>query len=343
MPSKKTVVAAAAAMAAMPATQAQIFTVNCAPLTVQRADPIVQPGGLSGHVHAVVGGTAFQFTMGEDTAVNAKETTCDKILDQSNYWQPQLYHQNKDGKFEMVEFQGAVAYYLDRTCDYEAGRQNCDGAPKPIAPPPNLRMVVGNPFRKDYDSNNKEHQAISHVCLEPASDTPELPKACSRMRAETYFPACWNGKDLDSEDHKSHMAFPEDGAYNTGVCPESHPTAIFSVFYEFFYDTGKFTDNFNRWVWAQGDTVGYGLHGDYLQGWTDQPRLEDSITTCTGDGGINSPSCSLNVGPNGTPGESGRKDLEVAAPTEEIGFNGPLDKLPGDNPLFKRSMRERYN
>ena len=52
------------------------------------------------------------------------------------------------------------------------------------------------------------------------------------------------------------MAFPEKGAYNTGVCPESHPQAIFSVFYEFFYDTGKFSSNFNRWVWAQGDTVG---------------------------------------------------------------------------------------
>lgn len=121
MPSKKTVVAAAAAMAAMPATQAQIFTVNCAPLTVQRADPIVQPGGLSGHVHAVVGGTAFQFTMDENTAVNAKETTCDKILDQSNYWQPQLYHQNKDGKFEMVEFQGAVSIYPNKHIYHRVG------------------------------------------------------------------------------------------------------------------------------------------------------------------------------------------------------------------------------
>lgn len=27
------------------------------------------------------------------------------------------------------------------------------------------------------------------------------------MRAETYFPACWNGKDLDSDDHKSHVSF----------------------------------------------------------------------------------------------------------------------------------------
>lgn len=56
------------------------------------------------------------------------------------------------------------------------------------------------------------------------------------------------------------MSFPAIGTYNSGVCPESHPRAIVSVFYEFFYATGAVQD-FNRWVWAQGDTTGYGLHG----------------------------------------------------------------------------------
>ena len=94
--------------------------------------------------------------------------------------------------------------------------------------------------------------------------------------------------------------------------------------------SGKLTSNFS------------GLHGDYLQGWTDQDRLEDSINTCQGDGGVMNPNCSLNVGPDGTPGQAVERDPEVPAPSEEVGFNGPLDKLPGDNPLFKRSMRERY-
>jgi hypothetical protein len=25
------------------------------------------------------------------------------------------------------------------------------------------------------------------------------------MRAETFFPSCWDGKNLDSADHKSHV------------------------------------------------------------------------------------------------------------------------------------------
>jgi hypothetical protein len=115
------------------------------------------------------------------------------------------------------------------------------------------------------------------------------------------------------------------------VCPESHPIAIFSVFYEFFYDMAAI-QNVNRWVWAHGDTEGYGLHGDYLQGWTDQEALELAMDTCTGPGGVEDPNCSLNVGPNG-PGVEGPQELETPAPVEEVGLNGPLDKLPGNNPV----------
>ncbi|WP_309624448.1 DUF1996 domain-containing protein [Methylibium sp.] len=36
-----------------------------------------------------------------------------------------------------------------------------------------------------------------------------------------FFPQCWDGKNLDSPDHKSHMAYPSDGG-----CPRSHPVAL---------------------------------------------------------------------------------------------------------------------
>jgi hypothetical protein len=63
-----------------------VWTLNCAPLSIQRADPIVSPGVASGHVHAIVRGTAFNRTMsGNDSAVDALATTCDKFTDHSNY------------------------------------------------------------------------------------------------------------------------------------------------------------------------------------------------------------------------------------------------------------------
>lgn len=65
---------------------ADVWTVNCGVLTIQRSDPIVSPGGPSSHVHAISGGTAFSRNMpGIDDAVNAKATTCDKYTDHSNY------------------------------------------------------------------------------------------------------------------------------------------------------------------------------------------------------------------------------------------------------------------
>lgn len=97
--------------ALLPALLSQVhaeFTANCAPLTIQRGDPIVFPGQISPHVHIVTGGTAFQLTQPNEVAVGARATTCDKILDNSNYWQPQLYHQRSDGRFEIVEMQGNV-------------------------------------------------------------------------------------------------------------------------------------------------------------------------------------------------------------------------------------------
>lgn len=94
----------------LPGSLAQLFTVNCAPLTTYRGDPIIFPGVISPHVHAIVGGTRFALSLTNDQASNAKATTCDKSLDKSNYWQPQLYHQRRDGKFEMVEMQGIVSF-----------------------------------------------------------------------------------------------------------------------------------------------------------------------------------------------------------------------------------------
>ncbi len=70
-----------------------VWTVNCAPLSVQLTDPIVNPGASSMHVHAISGGTAFSRDMSDPmAAVDALATTCDKYTDHSNYVRiPSLY------------------------------------------------------------------------------------------------------------------------------------------------------------------------------------------------------------------------------------------------------------
>ncbi|OBT87321.1 hypothetical protein VE02_03029 [Pseudogymnoascus sp. 03VT05] len=339
MPSFNSALIAALGLPLIKLAHGQIFTVNCQPLTIQRGDPIINPGVISAHVHAVIGGTAFQQTMGLNTAVNAKDTTCDKKIDKSNYWQPQLYHQNSDGSFDLIHFQGTAVYYLNRACDYEAGRTQCPSGFSPAAPPAGLRMVTGNPMRRTIDESLFEHQAMQHVCLnaDSSDDTYSLPKqSCDRMRAETFFPSCWDGVNLDSDNHSSHMAYPAIGTYDGGVCPESHPKAIFSLFYEFFYDTSAYKD-FNKWVYAMGDPTGYGLHGDFINGWTDQNALETAIQTCSGPQGAYSPDCSINKDAGSAVG----LDPEIAAPAEEVGLNGPVAKLPGNNPVTWTPIMKR--
>ncbi|KAG0645134.1 hypothetical protein D0Z07_9069 [Hyphodiscus hymeniophilus] len=329
---------AALALPLVPLVQAQLFTVNCQPLSIQRADPIISPGVVSAHTHAVIGGTAFQQTMSTTTAVNAQDTTCDKKLDKSNYWQPLLYHHRSDGQFEAVTFQGSAVYYLNRACNYAPGLTTCPTNFASRSPPAGLRMVVGNPTLRTYNDSSFAQRAVQHVCLR-ANDSPNFnslpPMACLRLRAETYFPSCWDGVNLDSADHSSHMAFPAYGDYNTGVCPQSHPVAIYSVFYEFYYDTSPYTD-YQNLVWAMGDPTGYGLHGDFINGWN-QNALDQAVNTCQGPDGAYAATCSVN------PGDGAAVALNpvVPAPSENVGLNGPIPALPGNNPVTGSFVKRR--
>lgn len=64
----------------------------CSELTIQRLDPVVQPGvAPSSHVHHIVGGNAFNMTMTGDVASRATCTTCQMAEDFSNYWTAHLY------------------------------------------------------------------------------------------------------------------------------------------------------------------------------------------------------------------------------------------------------------
>ena len=132
------------------------------------------------------------------------------------------------------------------------------------------------------------------------------------------------------------MAYPVGGAYDSGSCPQSHPVAIYSLFYEFFYEVSEIK-NFNRLVYAMGDATGYGLHGDFINGWTDQDALEKALPTCTGASGVSDPDCSLVV--DGSAGSSSAQKPETSEPTEDVGLGGSIANLPGKNPVTGKMNR----
>ena len=84
------------------------------------------------------------------------------------------------------------------------------------------------------------------------------------FRMQVFFPMCWDGRNLDSPDHHSHVAYPTD--YNGGDCPSTHPVRLPGVFFEAFYSVDQFPhgQGTQPFVLANGDPTGYGFHGDFV-------------------------------------------------------------------------------
>ncbi len=71
-------------------------------------------------------------------------------------------------------------------------------------------MTVGSPSTNTLTSA-RTHPGLRYTCLQSAltrgAETPDFPsKPCAAgIMAIHHFPACWDGKNLDSPDHQSHM------------------------------------------------------------------------------------------------------------------------------------------
>lgn len=76
------------------------------------------------------------------------------------------------------------------------------------------------------------------------------------IRLEIMFPSCWDGKNLDSLDHKSHMAYPD--LVGDGNCPKTHPVRLVTLFYEVIWATksDRFTGRPGQFVISNGDPTG---------------------------------------------------------------------------------------
>ena len=294
----KDVSAAALGFVAALATPASAFWRMPCPgrLVLERIDPIISPGVVSSHVHTVSGGSGFGFAMDYAQARSSKCSSCPIKADFSNYWTPKLYYMGADGKsFEDVPQAGEGNGVTGGLTVYYEQRPGPGNDPLK-AFPEEFRMVAGDPWQRNFTNQMAAPgQAVSFVCLDythGSSHSNEMPnKNCpDGLRAQVYFPSCWDGVNKDSADHKSHMAYPiGSNAYDNGRCPSSHPVHLVSIFYEVIYQTGLFADrwhskNHHPFVFAQGDRTGYGFHGDFVNGW-DIKILQQAIDECNDDSG----------------------------------------------------------
>ncbi|KAI5475386.1 WSC and DUF1996 domain containing protein [Pseudohyphozyma bogoriensis] len=204
------------------------------------------------------------------------------------------YFQWKNGSFTKVDqVGGGLIYYLPRN-------HSTDTTPV-MAFPDGLRMLIGNPMLRTYNASSPMAQAIGWNCLGQASNptrNPFLPpNDCPNgLRGELRFPSCWDGKNIDSSDHISHMSY---GGGESGPCPATHPVRIVTLFYD--------------------DPTGY-----FLDGW-DKPTLQNAINTCTSDSGVIEYCKVFDLY------DSGHTCAKTPSVNEII--TGTLATLPGCNPV----------
>ena len=317
-------------MAALLSTQAANgFLLMANQLTIARQDPILFPPGSdpkAGHVHNVVGSANFGSTGTYDELHSASCTSMVNTADKSAYWQVAIYSHLPNGTFVPLPMSEARVYYL------------CDHGPNVIPPPKGLRIIAGDAKARDPVGNATKGTQFATIGCQMGSlknSTNEYQQrgfiknlVCGDfLRASVQFPDCWNGKDLDSSDHFSHMAYSNYS--NGGKCPTTHSVRIPAIVAEWGYRSKGFDPA--SLVLASGDTTGYGLHADFIMGW-DLDKIAKAVVdpTCIHREGDDQ--CATLAATHNTKAAAACK-LATGVPQESVGLTTPITQLPGCNPL----------
>lgn len=232
-----------------------VWSVKCNLAHSAADDPIVfpaQPG--RSHLHDFFGNISVNANTTTSSLVRAA-SSCLKGMDEPDraaYWTPALLRNGRPVTGPPDEHR-IDAYYavLDKQL--------------PLRPMPfGLRMIAG-----DAKATRPQSTDIVHFnCLRypnggqvtrSSAAMPNCPGG-SYLSAKIVFPGCWDGRNLDSPDHKSHMAYPV-----RGRCPVSHPVGLPSLSIRLRWKTARGMPSSALSLSSGGQ---FSMHADFWNAWS---------------------------------------------------------------------------
>jgi len=261
------------------------FRVVCKVSHMSNDDPLVypnQPG--AAHHHMFFGNTTINSKSDLNNLSNVGNSTCNGgIMNRSGYWAPSMIDTVTNAPI-VPDF--SIFYY------------KAAGAPgaQIKAPPKGLKMIGGNPKGNSVDSAKAAFTCIppNDGVVRPFWGWHKSIQACNvgwEMDMTVFFNQCWDGINLDSPDHQSHMAGSSDSnntpariaAGTANRCPDTHPIAIPQIALNMRYKVKTGMD-LSKWRLASDNydkslPGGYSSHADWINGW-DEKIMEGIIKNC---------------------------------------------------------------
>ncbi|MES2501252.1 MAG: DUF1996 domain-containing protein [Pseudomonadota bacterium] len=258
------------------------FRISCKTSHMSNDDPLVYPNQQgAAHHHTFFGNVSVNYKSDLSNLSAVGNSTCSGgIMNRSAYWVPSMI----DTSTHTPVAPSSSIFYYKTTID--------SSLLKP--PPKGLRMITGN----GKAVSSSELQRKNYICY-PGPNSKRttwgwsygIPKgadceAGDDLTMQVQFPQCWDGKNLDSPNHKDHMAFPSHRPVappNDFYCPDTHPIAIPEISMVLHFTVTKAAQD-GQWRLASDNypttsEAGYSAHADWVNGW-DEPTIAAVVKNC---------------------------------------------------------------
>ena len=251
------------------------FRFLCMPGQISYDDPIIYPGKPgAAHLHQFFGNTKANAYSTYSTLRAAGDSTCMSPLNRSAYWMPAML----DGKGSVVRPDYVSIYYKRRPksspkCQVLGG--SAKGTGICVDTPNGIKFVFGfDPTSPQAAPTGAAYFTCSGTGAvagkwKTIRDALGKCPVGARLGAVINAPKCWDGKNLDTPNHRSHMAYTSYGSWGYERCPTTHPYVIPTFTMGAWF---KVDANLKTWSLASdhmlpGALPGQTFHADFFMAW----------------------------------------------------------------------------